>query len=146
VVYLVTWNDVGHRLRIFLADQESPPTPKIVLRPDLDAYVRACVRSRAFKFTIAAKVGKAIWTAVASEKGLTLKGPGGEKFGKWSTVKYDAIEDTRTDLVLWLDPSAKFVVVPSFPADQRLAAAIGDHGRDFVCATLNAFAQGSGSP
>jgi hypothetical protein len=145
-VYLVTWNDVGSRLRAFVGSQESPPTPKIIIRPSLEAYVRACVRSRAFKFTLISKVGKASWTAVATEKGLSLKGPGGEKIGKWTTVTYRAIEENHTDLVLWLDPSCKFAVVASFPGDQRLTDALGQHARDFVCATLSEYAKGCQLP
>jgi hypothetical protein len=39
-----------------------------------------------------------------------------------------------------LDQSCKFVVVPSFPGDQKLADALGQHDRDFVCATLSEYA------
>jgi hypothetical protein len=52
-------NDVGRRLRAFLGTQERPTPRKLF--PDQQR-----------------KVGKASWTAVAAEKGLTLKGPGGE--------------------------------------------------------------------
>jgi hypothetical protein len=142
--YFVTWNDVGHKLRIFVGDQESQPCPPIVLRPSLNSYVRACVRSKTFKFTITAKVGKGSWVASATDKGITLKGTGGEKIAKWESITYVAIEDTRNEFVLWLDPSSKFLGFPSFPADQRLTTALGEHVRDFVCAVLTEYSKGIG--
>jgi hypothetical protein len=80
--YLVTWNYVGHRLRAFLAERGTPPTQPIVLRPALLSYVRACVRARAFKVPLAARVEKRSWVATAIDKQLMRKGTGGEKIAK----------------------------------------------------------------
>jgi hypothetical protein len=44
-------------------------------------------------------------------------------------------------MVMWLDPSVKFQVSLAISGDQRLLTAIGDHGRDFVGATLAEYAK-----
>jgi hypothetical protein len=141
--YLVTANDIGHRVRAFLGEQETEPTPVIVLRPALQSYVRAAVRARSFKFAAAARVGKLRWTLVADEAGIVMKGKSGEKVGKWATISCVAVDGNTTEMVLWLDPSSKFALVPSFPGDQRLTSALREHLRDFVCATLTEFAKGA---
>jgi hypothetical protein len=45
-------------------------------------------------------------------------------------------------MVLWLDPSSKFVVVPTFPNDPRLRDSLAEHTRDFVCGVLSEYGKG----
>jgi hypothetical protein len=141
--YLLSINDVGHRIRAALGDFKAQPTPPIILRPSLSSYVKAAVRAKTFKFSATAKIGKTLWQATADPTGLTFKakGPAGEKTGRWATVKWDATNGTRDEMVLWLDPSEKFVVAVAISGDQRLLTTVGDHTRDFVCATLSEYAK-----
>jgi hypothetical protein len=141
VSYLLTTNEIGHRVRACSEEQNSAPTPLIVLRPQLMSFVRASVRARTFKFTGIGRLRKMRWSVIVDESGIVMKGKMGDKVGKWATISFSAVPGQPGELVLWLDPSCKYLISPEFPNDQRLTTALGTHVRDFVCATLSEYAK-----
>jgi hypothetical protein len=146
-VYLLTSNDIGRRIRAASEGLESEPTPVIVFRPQILSLVKALVRVRSFKFFAAAKVGRSSWTVTVDSNGVNLKartGSAGEKFGKWTTVKCEATTGTRDEMMLWLDRSTKFLMIPTFVGTEQRLEAIMEHTRDFICMTLMEFAKAAG--
>jgi hypothetical protein len=143
-VYLLTSNDIGRRIRAVSKVLESEPTPVIVFRPQFLSLVKAFVRARSFKFFATAKIGKSSWTVIADRNGVNLKakiGPAGEKFGKWATVKCEAITGTKDEMTLCLDRSTKFLMIPTFVGTEQRLETVLKHTRDFVCMTLTQFAK-----
>jgi hypothetical protein len=145
-VYMTTINDVGHRIRAAAGEEETPPTPPIIIRPALVAYAKAAVGAKQLRFVATSKVAKVVWNGLANGVGLTIKGKGPveDKSGKWATVRWEAVNGTRDEMTLWLDRSAKFRVSVAITGDQRLLVAIGEHTRDYICATFAEFARAAG--
>lgn len=139
--YLLTANDMGHRIRAAFQDEVSKPTPVIEMEPEILSYVKATVRAKSMKFQCRAKLGTTTWQALLTSAGVSLKGKNVDKSAKWDTVKCEAVEGTTDQMVLWLDPSTKFTLVPSVASDVRLAKAVGDNVRDFVVAVISRFNQ-----
>jgi hypothetical protein len=145
--YLLTSNDIGCRIRAGLEEFDGTPTPRIVLRPQLVSLVKATVRARSLKFLASAKMGNQTWLVAFDGSGVLMKpkGTGNDRVGKWATVKWEAVTATRDEMVLWLDRSAKFVLIPTFVGvDPRMATAIPDHTRDFILVTMGQFAAAAG--
>jgi hypothetical protein len=145
--YLLTSNDIGCRIRAAFEDLDAIPTPRIVLRPQILSFLKATVRARSLKFLASAKMGNVTWLVALDGSGVLMKpkGTGNDRVGRWATMKWEAVTATRDEMVLWLDRSTKFVLIPTFfGVDPRLATAIPEHTRDFILVTMGQFAAAAG--
>jgi hypothetical protein len=69
------------------------------------------------------------------------RGTVNERIGKWATVQWEAVTATRDEMILWLDRSTQFTLIPTFVGvDPRLATVISEHTRDFTLAIMGEFA------
>jgi hypothetical protein len=145
--YLLTSNDIGYRIRVAFEDFQGTPTPRIVLRPQILSFLKATVRARSLKFLASAQIGKSTWLVALDGSGVLMKprGTGNERIGKWATVKWEAVTATRDEMILMLDRSTMFTLIPTFVGvDPRLATAMSEHTRDFILATMGEFAAAAG--
>jgi hypothetical protein len=139
--YLLTGNDVGRRIRATGRQLVSEPTSTIVLKTEPGARLKAVVRAKSFKFHAETSRGGLTWVITIDEMGVNLKAKGSpDKFAKWATVRCNAVEATKDEMFLWLDPSAKFVMKPNLSGDPRLAKAVGTSVRDFIVVAMAQFA------
>lgn len=137
--YLVTCNDVGSRLRILdSTGRISVPTNVIQLEPTVQSYVKAMVTNCSLKFIGNPKFGETIWYAAVSSFGVSLESSEKKrKQSKWSLVQAEAVIGTTDEMILWMDPSSKFTLIPSLSHDPRLASLIKkDNVRDFVVSVI----------
>ena len=137
--YVVTCNDIGHRIRVISTNGlESKPTNVIEMEQVLALYIKAMLRTSSLTFWGNAKMGNMVWTITASPYGLTMEtSKGTKKKSKWNLVEAVAVDGTVDEMVLWMDPSSKFVMVPTFVNDPRLHALIRtDQVRDYVVLVL----------
>jgi hypothetical protein len=145
--YLLTSNDIGYRIRAVFEDFQGTPTPRIVLRPQILSFLKATVRARSLKFLASAKMGKSTWLVALDGSGVLMKprGTGNERIGKWATVKWEAVTATRDEMILLLDRSTQFTLIPTFVGvDPRLATTMSEHTRDFILAIMGEFAAAAG--
>lgn len=143
VSYIVTANDVGHKIKIKLGAIESEPTPVIKMDKGIVSLCKAAIRAKSLVFASTAKLGKSLWHVVANSQGLKMKQKktGNEKSCTWATCKCEAVPNTENEMILWVDPSTKFVLIPSFSDDPRLAKITGQKCRDFVVSFISAFSK-----
>lgn len=137
--YVVTCNDIGHRLRVISTNGlESKPTNVIEMEQVLALYIKAMLRTSSLTFTGYTKLGNMVWMLTASPYGLTMEtAKGTKKKSKWNLVQAVAIDGTVDEMILWMDPSSKFIMIPSFDNDPRLQALIrADQVRDYVVMVL----------
>jgi hypothetical protein len=138
--YLLTANDIGLKLRATLKKHVTDPTVPIGIKADLISYLRAVIRAKTLKFVGEMSRGGLTWNVIVDEAGIVLKSKGTpDKMGKWATVKCNAVQGTRDEMLLFLDASAKFMMKPNLSNDARLSKAIGIHTRDFVVAAIDHF-------
>ncbi|OHT03695.1 hypothetical protein TRFO_28829 [Tritrichomonas foetus] len=141
--YLLSVNDVGERLRVFSAKtgQASEPTKVVELEPIVASYVRAIVKSGQMKVKARAKIGVVIWTIIIEGNIMTLRSKNGsQKSSKLSIVSCDAIQGSPDEMILYLDPSSKFALIPDLSDDKRLESLIKkENARDFVVAAIREF-------
>jgi hypothetical protein len=131
--YLVTANDIGKRIRAARRTHVTEPTGPIEMKSVIIPYVKAVVRVKQLKFAAETSRGGLTWSAVVDDVGIVLKTKGApDKAGKWSTIRCSAIPDTQDEMILFLNPSAKFVIRPNLSGDPKLAKAIGANVRDFI--------------
>jgi hypothetical protein len=81
------------------------------------------------------------WNIFGSEGGISLKSKAGtSKVAKWSCVKCDCVPATTDEMILWLDASSKFPLVPNVSSDPRLEQVLGTANvRDYAVATIRGF-------
>ena len=131
--YLLTADDVGYKLVAMVDGMLSKPTPVVEINPEISSYVKPVIRARAMRFSAKAKVGKSVWNIQLDGLGVTMKGKNGVvKTANWNTVNVQCVAETNDEMVLWLDASTKFVLIPSFNSDLRLAKATANYARDFA--------------
>ncbi|OHS98946.1 hypothetical protein TRFO_34714 [Tritrichomonas foetus] len=138
--YVVTCNDIGCRLRALTSDGlESEPTNPIELEKTLSLYIKAMLRTASFKFIGNPKVGPVIWTVTATPYCLMMEtSAGNKKKSKWNLVQAEAVDGTVDEMVLFMDKSSKFVMIPTFfNIDPRLNSIIKPtQVRDYVVSVL----------
>ena len=137
--YIVTCNDLNHRIRAITSDGlTSEPTNPIELEPILTLYVKAMLRTSSLKFIGLPKLGPVIWTVTASQYGVTMDtSSGNKKKSRWRFVQAEAVDGTVDEMVLWMDPSSKFIMIPTFSNDPRLQNLIKPGQiRDYVVSVL----------
>jgi hypothetical protein len=141
--YLLTANDAGKRIRAMIKRHVTEPTEPIPIKTEINSLLRAVIRSRVLKFIGETSRGGQSWLVVVDETGIVVKAKGvPDKIGRWATVKCNAIPGTKDEMLLYLDPSAKFVMKPNMSNDPRLAKALGAHVRDYVVAAIDHFSHG----
>lgn len=145
--YLITANDVGYRLRAAIDDYESPPSPVIIIDPDVGSFVNATVRARSFQFKAISKMGSIKWEFIADQNGLTMKSKRAknQKTSKWSSVKASGIDGAPDEVELWMDATTKFVIVPLLQSDPNFKAIVQKNASDFIVLTLKGFISKYGS-
>jgi hypothetical protein len=139
--YLVTANDLGMKLRATVKDgRTSAPTDPVKLTMDVLSCVRAAIRATHFALDAEAKLGGS-WAIALNTDGITMKSKAGTtKSAKWSAVKCECAPGTTDEMILSLDPSTTFPLVPSLRSDPRLEHIIGPaHTRDFTVATIRGY-------
>ena len=141
--YTITVNDVGLRVRAHAKGRESMPTPIIGLETKAVSCSRAVVKAAQVRFTAHAKLGPTIWNVTVSRIGVTMKSKSGtEKVVKWGSVACKAIDGTLDEIMLYLDTSSKFVLIPSLADDPRLEGIVGQANvRDYVVAAVQGMIQ-----
>jgi hypothetical protein len=138
-VYQVTCNDIGHRLRAIAANGlTSAHTNVVEGAPALCSYVRAQIRTKVLTFVAASKLGGVVWHVAVSAEGVVMTNRNGShRKSNWKRVSCEAVDATIDELVLWMDPATKFVLVPSLN-DARLEGLVGKQNvRDFVVMVVN---------
>jgi hypothetical protein len=109
--------------------------------------VKSLFEGGPLKFLASAKMGKLTWLVTLDGSGVLMKprGTGNERVGKWTTVKWEAVTATRDEMILLLDRSTKFTLIPTFVGvDPRLATAMSEYTRDFILAIMGEFAAAAG--
>jgi hypothetical protein len=137
-VYQVTCNDVGHRLRaITVKGLTSLGTNVVEGAPALCSYVKAQMRTKMLTFVASSKVGGVVWQVAVATDGVTISNKGGtHRKSNWKRVSCEAVDSTIDELVLWMDPATKLILVPSLNA--RLEGLVGKQNvRDFVVMVIN---------
>lgn len=140
--YLLTANDVGCRIMATVDGMLSKPSPPVEINPEISCYVKPVIRAKTMRFGAKAKVGKTVWNISLDALGVTMKGKTNVvKTAKWDTVNVEAVAETLDEMVLWLDASTKFVLIPSFANDLRLAKATANFARDFAVLIIRGLAK-----
>jgi hypothetical protein len=140
---LVTCNDIGHRLRAVTSKGlMSTPTPEVEFGERVWSSAQAQIKARHYTFKAKAKLAAVEWTLVLSESGIALtNNKGVAKTGKWSDVFCEAVETTEDEMVLWVDPATKFVLIPEI-IDKRLAHRVKrENVRDFTVLVVTGLKQ-----
>jgi hypothetical protein len=138
-VYVVTCNDIGHRIRaVSVRGIESAPTNIIEGRPTTSSYARAQIKTKTLSFLGMIKLSGMIWNITVSGIGISMLNRNGtNKTGKWKYIQCCAIDATVNEMELCLDPATKFLLMPTL-ADERLENLIGKQQiRDFVVLVIN---------
>ena len=141
--YTLAINDVGCRVRAYARGKASSPTAVVTLDATAASCSRAVIRSTTLKFTAVAKLGGTVWNVTVTRSGITMKSKAGtEKTVKWGAVNCYGIDATEDEMMLHLESSTKFVLVPSIDNDPRLQAILGEANvRDYVVAALRGMIQ-----
>jgi hypothetical protein len=118
----------------------SPPTEPVRMQSDVGSCSKAMVRARHFAFMGAGTLG-GTWAISGNDTGLSLKSRAGTtKVAKWSAVRCECVPETTDQLVLWVDASSKFPLIPNVKDDARLDAVLGESRvRDFAVSTIRGY-------
>jgi hypothetical protein len=139
--YLVTANDLGMRLRANVKDgRTSTPTDPVRLKTEVLSCVRATIRATHFTLDAEGKLGGS-WSIAGDTIGIAMKSKAGTaKLVKWNVVKCECVPGTTDEMLLWLDPSTKFPLVPSLRSDPRIEQIVGQtQARDYTVAVMRGY-------
>lgn len=137
--YIVTANDIGKRIRVIDSiGRISEPTNVIQIDNNIASYVKAMVKNCNLKFVGNPKLGPVVWYGAASSYGVSLEtADKKKKQSKWSLIKVKAVPGTVDEMVIWMDPSSKFHLIPSLSHDPRLESLVKrENVRDFVVCAI----------
>ena len=141
--YLLSVNDVGERIRVMSnrTGQISEPTKVVELDPIVASCVRAIIKAGQMKVKARSKIGVAIWHIFIDKNTITLKSKTGtEKTSKLNAVSCEAIAGTPDEMLLALDKSSMFTLIPDLSDDKRFEQTVKkENARDFVVAAIRAF-------
>ncbi|KAK8890235.1 hypothetical protein M9Y10_035007 [Tritrichomonas musculus] len=140
--YLLSENDVGYQFRcVTKSGKVSEPSRVVELEPKIASYVRSIVKANQFKVKAKAKIGVVIWTITTEGNVITLSTKNGtQKSSKLNSVSIEAVPNTPDEMVIWLDRSSKFTLLPEITDDKRLESVIKkENVRDFVVAVIRGF-------
>lgn len=132
--YFVTCNDIGFRLRAITASgKATDPSNVVELEPTLCSYIRAVVRAKVLKFKAKGKLGGISWSISIDSKGAIMESKGCRKISKWDLINVEGVNNTPDEMILWMDATSKFILIPSLSNDQRLEKIVGKENiRDFI--------------
>jgi len=141
--YLLTSNDIGKIIRVRAASGiVSKPTEFVILPKTLDHQIKAIIRAGTFRFRAESTSGTKWGISVTKHSLELMSSNGHKKIGKWPNVHCNPHLDHPDQIELWVDPSTKYILIPDFSDDQKLATPIDKClVRDFMVVLLRKFAE-----
>jgi hypothetical protein len=110
----------------------------VALAPQITPHVRVALKAGRFAFSAVGALGAA-WEITCRRTDLEMRSSAGTaRTARWACVRCEC--GAPGELLLSLDASSRFPLVPSIMDDARAEALIGAaHVRDFVVAVIRAF-------